>query len=51
MVQDHALLLGQSPAPSPVVLRKDGLAGQAGAKSHERSHSDTPPVPVGRRKT
>ena len=34
---------GQSPAPSPVVLRKDGLAG------HERSHSDTPPVPVGRR--
>ena len=38
---------GQSPGPSPVVLRKDGLAGQA--KSHERSHSDTPPVPVGKK--
>ena len=37
---------GQSPGPSPVVLRKDGLG--PGAKSHERSHSDTPPVPVGK---
>ena len=34
-----------SPGPSPVVLRKDGLGGSS--KSHERSHSDTPPVPVG----
>ena len=33
---------GQSPGPSPAVIRKEGLA-----KSHERSHSDTPPVPVG----
>ena len=33
---------GQSPGPSPAVIRKEGLG-----KSHERSHSDTPPVPVG----
>jgi len=33
-----------SPGPSPIVLRRDGLGG---GKSHERSHSDTPPVPVG----
>merc|ERR1719445_1332975 len=32
-----------SPGQSPVVLRRDGQ----GSKSHERSHSDTPPVPVG----
>lgn len=35
----------QSPGPSPNVLRKDGLHP---GKSHERSHSDTPPVPVGK---
>ena len=35
----------QSPGPSPAVLRKDGLHP---GKSHERSHSDTPPVPVGK---
>ena len=27
------------------MLRRDGLGGTS--KSHERSHSDTPPVPVG----
>ena len=32
-----------SPSQSPVVLRREGQ----GSKSHERSHSDTPPVPVG----
>ena len=36
----------QSPGPSPVVLRKDGAL--TSAKSHERSHSDTPPIPVGK---
>ena len=36
-----------SPGPSPVVLRKDGMGGSSNSKSHERSHSDTPPVPVG----
>ena len=37
----------QSPGPSPAVLRRDERGGQGG-KSHERSHSDTPPVPVGK---
>ena len=35
----------QSPGPSPNINRKDGLNP---GKSHERSHSDTPPVPVGK---
>jgi len=34
-----------SPGPSPVVMRREGIGGSS--KSHERSHSDTPPVPVG----
>ena len=36
-----------SPGPSLVVLRKDGMGGSSNSKSHGRSHSDTPPVPVG----
>ena len=35
---------GQSPGPSPAQIRREGLGP---GKSHERSHSDTPPVPVG----
>ena len=35
---------GQSPSPSPAQIRREGLGP---SKSHERSHSDTPPVPVG----
>merc|ERR1719154_1058004 len=34
-----------SPGPSPVIMRREGMGGST--KSHERSHSDTPPVPVG----
>ena len=34
----------QSPAASPGAGRREE---RAGSKSHERSHSDTPPVPVG----
>jgi len=38
----------QSPGPSPGLMRRDGHShNHGGAKSHERSHSDTPPVPVG----
>jgi len=39
----HSSVSSTSPGQSPVVMRRDGQ----GSKSHERSHSDTPPVPVG----
>ena len=39
----HSSVSSTSPGQSPVVMRRDGQ----GSKSHERSHSDPPPVPVG----
>ena len=40
---------GQSPGPSPGPGRREEKGAPGGVKSHERSLSDTPPVPVGKR--